>query len=253
MFYNEFITYLNNNCFRTHMPYVYYKDNEPELIFSRLINNTWRLYFYDKKTNDFVKINTKTEYYVNEYNPTIWVNKNNNLNMTYTYSYNDEKNLMFLENAKTLVSKRNNFITIVSDLIATITESYKIICDYFGHIKIYNKQTEELIKILNIQEEYVPTCICSVPGDENTIIISWNHGEGLQKVAGSLIYNIQTDKAQDLFVLETNESPYKPCLDPYTNRLYYSIKLSAQFKDRQIAISDNWTLKPSKLIKVVEE
>jgi hypothetical protein len=65
------------------MPYIYYLNNKRYIICSILIHGYWKLHIYNEITKEFKRINTNTQFYVNECNPQVFI-ENNECYLSYT-------------------------------------------------------------------------------------------------------------------------------------------------------------------------
>lgn len=213
-----------------HMPYIYYVNNKPVLLFDIKINNYWKIFKYNNDT--IIKIDTPTKDFnnnTNQCNPFI-IKNNNKWLFQYTsnfvlenefinHGYNSTLNIVLKQQIYQLKNKNVYYKD-------QNTEISLIYCDKNFYIN------NVLYEINNM---YAIMCIRPIFNTNKLLFSLIPRNKNQQHKACSLIYDRDTDIFKYIHLINKDiNSIYKCSIDPFNGDLYYAKYNGIFFEDRTI-------------------
>jgi hypothetical protein len=228
-----------NGIYGSHMPYIFYDlENTPCFLFDVMVNDVWKMYLYNFATEKIIKIPTPTaeNITINECNPSIYFD---NEMKRFVLSY---------ISAPAYGMSRIPFYGYSTDLENWTWEEANLTANFFTSNKkwiIYSNDIDgKYIHVLNKQNEEKFTLRCNnhilarvTPwlGDDDKFFISVYPTELKDNRTFVILVDLN-DITNEHFLCMTDGSYYlyKPSIDTYTGKLYFTHKKGTDFEDREI-------------------
>ena len=238
--------------YNTHMPFIYYNlDNMPNLLFTRMHNDYWKLCHFDG--TDINDINLNLDINAGRYyhcQPTCYMTKRGIYCVSFCIQVNGKIYLYYSESKDIL----NLHPKIVCDCACGCINQDYIVVGYLSQYMYIYKNTQRLYKNLTdplFFDQYIKDSnnllysiklnrfdnnfarVDYIPGENNKLLVSWTESYTMKH--GSFLLDLTNKKGYDITLLD-NQPLYKCAIDPLTEQIFYGKKIGSGFEDRKIMV-----------------
>lgn len=230
----------------THMPFIFYQENEPKMLFTVIQKDYWKLYYSDGKKSYKIKTNIDQQFKSTQYHmcqPTCY-KKNDIYHISFCVQfdkiirlyYGETKDLTEFLNVREI--NRECFGGCVSPnyIMITLNNNLLFILKHDEEIPYLTKenlqQSKNLLYQFNNLRKFTARVSYVFNNDDN-IIISYADPQIINNY-GSVYFNLKDFEHCKLLLTPDKKPIYKASIDPFTNDIYYGQKINYGFEQRKI-------------------
>lgn len=227
----------------THMPYIFYKDMQPKMLFTVMQNFWWKLYFCDGK--ECYKIKTPLDNILGTTNyhmcqPTCYY-KDNIYHVSFCIQINGKIRLYYVQTEN--ITNLQDLILVKDNCYGGCVNQKFIFINYLNTLNIYDRNKYS-VEYMSKNENVFSTkqLIFNIHNISRTSYI-YNHLDELiisyvypnnTSICGSFIIDLNNLQIQKRILTKDNKPMYKATIDPLTNTIYYGQKTGLNLQQRKI-------------------
>ena len=228
-----------NKIWGTHMPFIFYtENNELKLLFSIYINGYWKLHLFDFNTKEIKRLPGLEDILeINECNPCIYINKKHQYILQYLKAPNNAPRQGIIgigKNLNKLKWSQYNDVTFTAKNSTFDIYSH----DFNGKIIYFKNLLTTEITTLELKYGILARITPLMFNDYQFLLSTYPTNLNV-KITTTYLIDLKT-KTFKILQLLNGHDPYKASINTLTGDVYYTIRKSYNFEDREIKCTSNW-------------